>query len=203
VEIVASDDIRQITSVFACSLAGHFLPLQMIFQGTTPKCLPSVQFPKDWHITFSENHWSNEKTMVDYVQYIILPYVSEKRKELGLDLTFPVLVIFDCFKGQCQSSILKLLDDNIFYVLVPAHCTDRLQPLDLSVNKPAKDFMRKKFQEWHSNIMLQQLEDGSNESINMRLTIMKPLVSKWAIEMYDYLPSRPDILTMDFVKLVL
>ena len=56
-----------------------------------------------------------------------------------------------------------LADNNIFYVLVRANCTDRLQPLDLSINKPAKDFMKKKFQEWYANIILQQLESGITE----------------------------------------
>ena len=85
-------------------------------------------------------------------------------------------------------------------MLVPANCTDRLQPLDLSANKPTKDFMKRKFQEWYANIILQQLEDGVEEPVDMRLTVMKPLVSncKWAIEMCDFLSSRPDILINGF-----
>ena len=111
----------------------------------------------------------------------------------------PALVIFDYFKGQCLPSIFKMLtDNNIFYVLVPPNCTDRLQPLDLSINKPAKDFMKRGFQEWYANIILQQLENGVEETVDMRLLIMKPLVSKWAIELYDYLSSRPDIIINGF-----
>jgi len=34
---------------------------------------------------------------------------------------------------------------NTYVVLIPANCTDRLQPLNISTNKPAKDF----FQEWY------------------------------------------------------
>ena len=79
-----------------------------------------------------------------------------------------------------------LADNNIFYVLVRANCTDRLQPLDLSINKPAKDFMKKKFQEWYANIILQQLESGITETVVMNLSVMKPLVTKWAIEMHAH-----------------
>ena len=35
VEIVAADDRRQITAVFAGSLTGHFLPPQLIYKGST------------------------------------------------------------------------------------------------------------------------------------------------------------------------
>ena len=80
VEITAADDKRQITGVFAGSLAGDFLPIQVLYQGTTPRCLPkNVNFPKKWHLTYSQNHWSNESTMIDYVNEIVLLYVNEKK----------------------------------------------------------------------------------------------------------------------------
>ena len=74
VEIATIEDKRQITTVFGCSLSGNFLPLQLIYEGTTQRCLPNeVPFPSDWHITCIANHWSNEDTMVDYVQKVIIP----------------------------------------------------------------------------------------------------------------------------------
>ena len=63
----------------------------------------------------------------------------------------PALVIMDNFKGQVTPNINSLLEENnIHVVLLPANTTDRLQPMDISVNKPAKDFLRKKFQNWYS-----------------------------------------------------
>ena len=56
----------------------------------------------------------------------------------------------------------------ILYVVIPANCTDKLQPLDLSVNKPAKDFLRKKFQEWYGDIVCKQLESGTEEPVDLR-----------------------------------
>ena len=38
-EIAAVDDKRQITAIFACMLSGKLLPIQLIYQGTTPKYL--------------------------------------------------------------------------------------------------------------------------------------------------------------------
>ncbi len=86
VEIAGVDDKRQITGVFGASLTGDFLPVQLIYTGKTQRCLPSIKFPCDWHITFSCNHWANERTMLDYVDKILVPYISKKRKELKLEL---------------------------------------------------------------------------------------------------------------------
>ena len=89
------------------------------------------------------NHWSNETTMVQYIDRIFVPYVQKIRLQLQLHSHHPALAIFDVFKGQCVESLFKKLEENhILYIIVAANCTDRMQPLDLSVNKPAKDYMR-------------------------------------------------------------
>ena len=50
VEIAGIDDKRQTTAVFACAMSGKFLPMQLIYKGTTTKCLPKLKdegFPSD------------------------------------------------------------------------------------------------------------------------------------------------------------
>ena len=99
VETTAVDDKRQVTAVFGGSLTGDFLPIQLIYQGTTKRCLPTVEFPHNWHATFSHNHWANEET-IHYLQKILIPYVDNKRKLLKLRDDYPALVLFDHFSGQ-------------------------------------------------------------------------------------------------------
>ena len=91
---------------------GNFLPLQLVYAGKTPQYLPKVDFPKNFDITYTENHWCNEAVMIDYVNKILLPYITQKRKQLNLDSLYPSLVIFDHFKGQCTDQFLSLLKDN-------------------------------------------------------------------------------------------
>ena len=68
----------------------------------------------------------------------------------------PGLVIFDVYRGMCPTSVNKILqENNMLYVLVPANCTDQLQPLDLSIKKPAKEFLRHEFQSWYTQKNMQ------------------------------------------------
>ena len=74
--IIGKDDKRQLTVVFGCSMAGDFLPPQLVYQGKTNRCLPQYKFPTGWDITFTENHWSNEETTRRYIINILLLYLD-------------------------------------------------------------------------------------------------------------------------------
>ena len=80
IEIGGLKDKRQITAVFCGSIQGDFLPVQLIYKGTTERCHPRFKFPPGWHVTHSKNHWSTEKTMLEYVDNIIVPYISANRE---------------------------------------------------------------------------------------------------------------------------
>ena len=80
IEITGTYDKRLITAMLTVTASGEMLPAQIIYGGKTPACLPSVELPKDWHITFTPNHWINEDTMVAYIYNILLPYVTSTHK---------------------------------------------------------------------------------------------------------------------------
>ena len=97
-----------------------------------------------------------------------------------------------------HKELLKLIDDNnINTVIIPANCTDRLQPLDLSVNKAVKNFLRKQFQEWYAQEVFSQLEEERDELIDLRLSTVKPLGAQWMTDMFDYFKSDSGV---DIIK---
>ena len=68
-------------------------------------------------------------------------------------------LLFDVFRGHKVQSVLTKLDEaNIDHVFIPPNCTDRLQPLDVAINKPIKSFMKEKFIEWYSKQVQQKLQ---------------------------------------------
>ena len=135
--------------------------------------------------------------MEEYIHEIILLYIKRKREELRIALDHPALLLFDNFKAQCTEKILRYIDSyNIYVILIPPNCTDSLQPLDISVNKPAKDFLRRKFQDWYSKKISRQFQGlESKEPVDLRLAIMKP---QWMISLHTYLKSNPQIIQNGF-----
>lgn len=80
-------------------------------------------------------------------------------------------------------------DNNILVVEVPRNCTDRLQPLDLAVNKPLKDQMKKQFHHWCAGEVKKKLKATSetgndNKVVDLRL---KPLGLQWLVNAYIYI----------------
>ena len=78
VEIAGIDDKKQITTVFARTMKGDFLPSQLMYRRKISKSLPHVKFSPDWHNTFSENHWSNETSMIGYLENILFLYIKKE-----------------------------------------------------------------------------------------------------------------------------
>jgi hypothetical protein len=85
--------------------------------------------------------------------------------------------------------------------MVPPNCTDRLQPLDLSVNKAAKECLRGQFQKWYSDQICSQLEGDPSTGVtpvDLKMSTVKPLSLKWMKGVCDYLKSKPDIIINGF-----
>ena len=103
-------DKREITDVICGSLVGELLPFQLVYAGKTSKC--HDEFPMDWQIVHTHNHWSNMEMMLMYIVEIIVPFVNRKREDLDLNNDHPALVIFDHFKGQPTDGIRKALEEH-------------------------------------------------------------------------------------------
>ena len=71
------------------------------------------------------------------------------------------LIIMDTFKGEGNDVILDLCKKHMWQVVIVLHnLTNKFQPLDITVNKPAKSFISNKYNEWFSKQVSQQLEKG-------------------------------------------
>jgi len=72
--------------------------------------------------------------------------------------------------------------------LIPANCTDKFQPLDVSINK---EFLHGWFHEWYASEVSKQLLQSSEEVKLVDLRD-KPLAATWIIQLMDYLKIHPE-----------
>ena len=71
--------------------------------------------------------------------------------------------------------------------------THLFQPLDLNVNSWAERFMKEKFTMWYASKVKESLDHGvaiDYIDIKTPLTLIKPLHTKWIIDMYNQLTSE-------------
>ena len=109
--------------------------MELIYAGKTKKCLPRVQFPSSFSLSFKPKHYSNEKESAKVLNTIDILYITKKREKLFLNEGQAVLLIMDVFKVQMINPVLKVLwNNNILLQSVLANCTYLFQPLDVQSN---------------------------------------------------------------------
>ena len=204
VPVVGKEDKREITVLLTVAATGKLLPPQVVYQGKTPGCHPKVTFLSSWNITHSESHWSTEETMLEYIDQVLVPYVSHARQELELADDHPALTIFDVFCAhRCESFLRILRTHNIHQVFMPGGCTGELQPLDLSVNEEFEAAMKSSFSRWYADEVKQALDQGvslENLEVDLRASLIKPLHANWLMLAMSALQDKPDVLCRGFEK---
>ena len=199
VPIAGHNDKRQITAVMCGAFTGEMLPIQLVYKGTTKRCHPPYNFPGNWLISHSPNHWSNEETMVEYINEVIVPYVDQKRGDLDLSCDYPAVAIFDHFKGQLTERVTQVLEENnIHSVLIPAAFTGELQPMDISVNKVVKSFIRNKFSEWYAEQVTELFYNDDDDPVDLSTARMKCLGAQWMVALFEHLTNNPHIIVNGF-----
>lgn len=198
VPIANSADYRQVTGTFSISLSGVFLPMQIIYQGKTARCHPTFDFPEEFNITHSINHWSNEEKSIELINKVLVPYVQKKKKELGFRSSKKWLLIADVFKAQWTDKVKDLVEKHHGKMVpVPHNMTNYFQPLDLTVNRSCKSFLRDQAQTWYAEQVQAQIANGiapENVSVDLKISILKPLHAKWVTKYYDHIRTRKEII---------
>ena len=171
------------------------LPPQLFYEGKTERCHRHFTFPAEWDVWHTPNHWSNEETILRYLDKVFIPYTKRKRQEAGFPSTQKALLLFDVFRGHKEQSVFAKLDEaNIDHIFIPPNCTDRLQPLDVAINKSIKSFMKEKFIVWYSEQLQQQLHSGKR----IEEVTVKNVTCGWIVGVIDYIKSKPDMILNGF-----
>ena len=201
VNAIGEDDKRQITAVMASSADGDLLPLQFIYEGKTQRCeakSTSQVTAAEFHITHSQNHWSNLETMKQYIQKIIVPYVRKKIIQHSLPKESKAILLLDCWSVHRSEEFLaymKAEHKNMICVFIPPNCTSKLQVADTHLNFPFKRGIRHRFNNYVVDEMLSGFQpegaDSEDEEIDLTMATLKPKVLQWCYETWAIMKSKP------------
>ena len=104
------------------------------------------------------------------------------------------LLVMDSFRAHCTEDIQALLATaNSEVAFIPGGCTSKLQPLDVSLNKPFKAICRRSF----SAFCRSQLSTMNDPTDRLK-TASKQQVVQWVEEAQKHLSERPEMIIKSF-----
>ena len=171
---------NRLTAVLSCSAVGNMLPPMLIFKGTTSRSIRGVQGSEGTLVSYQKKAWMDEKLMLKWISDIWVKYTKRR----------PSLLFLDTFSAHLTDKVKDAFQNsNTTVLVIPDGCTSILQPLDVSINKPIKAYMR--------NSWVQYMLEHSDDEV-----IKKPpkqLVVSWMEEANEKLDSNLCIVKKSFL----
>ena len=131
------------------------------------KKLPMVQNGEVF-VACNENAWSTTHIMKKWLNKVWVPYVQKKNPKDNQGL-----MIIDSAPSHIKPSLLEYINKKKQkYILIPPGMTRVLQPLDVSINGPFKQYMK--------NLYID--ECIRNKDLNMKIS--REQILKWILEIW-------------------
>ena len=130
---------RHITAVLSCIATGEMLPPMIIFKGTTTRSINGVTNKNGAIVTYQGKAWMDEDIMKQWITRVWVQYTKKR----------PSLLVLNSFSAHVTEEIQVMFARcNTTVIVIPGGCTSVLQPLDVSINRPFKDHLRKCWQQY-------------------------------------------------------
>ena len=155
------------------------------------------------HLGQTSNHWANIKTSYAILEYIIIPWLLQKKRAIGKRADALCILIVDCWYGWKDQDKKKTLITFRHYVrnhypwlrlvFVPAACTDLVQPADRGCISWLKANMRAFYTDVIAKVVIEQLASGvplSEIKIDTSAPYLKAMLAKSFAHALSQLPCE-------------
>jgi len=165
---------NRFTVMLACLADGSKLPPYIIFKRKT---MPKEKFPAGVIVRVQEKGWMDDNLTMDWIKN-----VWDKRPGALVNRGMLVLDSFRCHKNDEVKEHFKNTKTDL--VIIPGGMTSILQPLDVSLNKPMKDALRKKWTHWMMDGAHTFTATGRQRKVEM------PTICEWILEAWNEIPIK-------------
>ena len=157
---------RRFTVTLACTASGEMLKPFVTFKAKTDRVLKKMNYSeRDIIVTNQPKGWMDSNLMHPWIRKVLVKYTKGRH----------ALLVFDTFKDHLTEDVLtRLKDNNITVVIIPGGCTSKVQPLDVSLNKPFKAFVCGAWEEY----MLHEAQASTNHTIT---TASRDEIVQWIV----------------------
>ena len=110
------------------------------------------------------------------------------------------LLVLDSFKAHGTDSTAKEFKaKNTVTTIIPGCCTSKIQPLDVSINRPFKDSLRRSWCEYIQS-MVQVRESTDSMPLEKIPKFTKQQVVDWVVKAWRELQKRQKLIVKSFFK---
>ena len=180
VRTTASEKNR-VTVTLCCTASGEMLSPFVVFKGKTKRGIKKVSVPHGVVCTTQAKGWMDEERMLEWIQKVWAPYVDGNR----------ALLTLDTFSGHLTDRVKDALDKcGTKMLVIPGGCTSVLQPLDVSINKPFKAYIR---QSW-----CKRMVSEAETSVAKITPASKAILMEWVKTAADLVETKPNMIKKSF-----
>jgi hypothetical protein len=207
VGVIGNEEKRAFTVLLAVNAAGDRLPMQCVYEGKSPRSTPTASAANrkecdDAHFCFvfsgkTGNHWSNQKTMPEWIEDVVIPYVAREKARLGLPPSQKVLLIIDVWSVHRSAELrdwMRKHHPEIIIDFVPGGCTGIGQPLDVGINRPFKHAVKVAYHSWLVETLLEQRGNKQKLDLDTTLPVLRDASVGWLWEGYKAIENKDLIL---------
>ena len=150
------------------------------------KNIPKETFPPGVVVKVHPKGWIDEALIKVWLDKVFM-------KRPGGLLKPRSLLVWDMFRAHCCDSVKeKLKEYRTRQAVIPGGCTSVLQPLDISINKPFKTYLRKLWNTWMVSGEKEFTKSGAIKRPGLSLVV------QWVKEAWESISD--DIIIRSFKK---
>ena len=122
--------------MLTASATGTIRKPMIIFEGKSPRCIKDVKADRNKvTVVYQQKAYMDSAIMLKWVKKVLLDYTKKVH----------TLLVFDAFRPhQHKTGIDALRQGNVQTSVIPPGCTSKVQPVDVSLNKPFKAILKHK-----------------------------------------------------------
>ncbi len=194
------DSMTHLTCAVTVTAAGDTLTPLIIFKGTpNGRVFKETQSFTAGNCVYAcqKRAWMDERVCIEWVDKVIKPWAESAPAHV-----VPFLLL-DSYKCHLMETVVKRIQDlGVEVDHIPGGCTGLVQPVDVGINKPLKNLIREKWEQWMMEVGIVEAKTKKPSRESLAGWVVESLEAlgdgliqfSWRCTNYSFFPTERDLL---------